>query len=583
MNSDQSDSNKPKTIEALVPMVDLFAMLAIMFMIYSTDEITYAKQESQAEIQKLTEQVEEVAEEQAKVDRRKELAQQAEKTLEQLKAEQAQAAQALIQQFTSMVAAQQSQAAAEYQNLVAKIELEHDEALEQEATSLQEQTQAELEKKKNEVEAELAKKQLELEEEKEKEIVVAKLQFENELSSKVSELTAEKEEAVSSAEKIVEETKRALAETDQQLQALATQKELELAQQKQEMAKVEQTLKEQAASQAAKLQEEKERALAEAEAEAEQERQRNEAEKKRALAKAEQERERLEAEKASAVAEAEADAEKERQRLAAEKNQAIAEAEAKAEQMRQSLEAEKKSALAKAEKERKKLEAEKAQALAKADEAEKLASETEQYLTRVVDELNPFLKAEDAKQEIVKRLKENFKDIDSKAVEIDEKTGKVRLHFEQTYFARGSHELSEDMKSFLRIMIPKYAKSIYENKHAAKHVDSLKISGMTSPIYRGKYIDLNSKSYETEKARRYNMKLSNKRAMAMYNFIFDEKEMKNFKYRDRLKADMGIAALGFQNAAPVKKHLVGKPADCKEYDCKHEQATVLQFHLYSEN
>ena len=553
-------------------MVDLFAVLAIMFMIYSTDEITYAKQESEAEIQKLTEQVEEVAEEQTRVDRRKQLAQQAEKTLEQLKAEQAQQAQELIAQFTTMVAAQQSQAASEYENLVAKIELEHDEALEQEETSLQEQSQADLAKKKEELETEIANKQLELEEKKKEELVVAKLQFENELSSKVSELTAEKqdalqelkrelEEKISSAETDLENTQKALSESDQQRKALSAQKKLELANQKKELAKVEQSLKEQAATQAAKLEAEKERALAEAQAKAEQERQKLEAEKNRALAKAEQKHEKL----------------------AAEKERALAEAQAKAEQEHQKLEAEKTRALAKAEKERKKLEAEKAQALAKADEAEKLASETEQYLTRVVDELNPYLKAEDAKQEIVKRLKENFKDFDSKAVEIDEKTGKVRLHFQETYFARGSHALSEDMKSFLRIMIPKYAKSIYENKHAAKHIDSLKISGMTSPVYQGKYVDINGRSPSTEKARRYNMKLSNKRALAMFNFIFDEAEMKNFKYRDRLKADMGIAALGFQNAKPVMKKLVGKPAACKQYDCKHEQATVLQFHMLSED
>jgi len=49
-----------------------------------------------------------------------------------------------------------------------------------------------------------------------------------------------------------------------------------------------------------------------------------------------------------------------------------------------------------------------------------------------------------------------------------------------------------------------------------------------------------------------------------------------------LKADMSIAALGFQNATPVKAELVGKPAKCIEYDCKQEQATILQFRLFSE-
>ena len=138
------------------------------------------------------------------------------------------------------------------------------------------------------------------------------------------------------------------------------------------------------------------------------------------------------------------------------------------------------------------------------------------------------------------------------------------------------------MKSFLRIMIPKYAKGIYGNKDAAVHVESLKISGMASPIYRGVYIDINDKSPETERARKYNMELSNQRAKALYDFIFDEDEMGDYEFRSRLEADMSIAALGFQNATPVKDELVGKPAKCIEYDCQQEQATVLEFRLFSE-
>jgi hypothetical protein len=78
------------------------------------------------------------------------------------------------------------------------------------------------------------------------------------------------------------------------------------------------------------------------------------------------------------------------------------------------------------------------------------------------------------------------------------------------------------------------------------------------------------------------MALSNERAKALYNFIFDENEMGDYEFRSKLKADMSIAALGFQHATPVKAELVGKPAKCIEYDCKQEQATILQFRLFSE-
>jgi len=77
------------------------------------------------------------------------------------------------------------------------------------------------------------------------------------------------------------------------------------------------------------------------------------------------------------------------------------------------------------------------------------------------------------------------------------------------------------------------------------------------------------------------MGLSNRRAEALYAFIFDAKEMGDYEFRSRLEGDMSIAALGFQNATPVQAELVGKPARCIEYDCQQEQATVLQFQVLS--
>jgi outer membrane protein OmpA-like peptidoglycan-associated protein len=204
-------------------------------------------------------------------------------------------------------------------------------------------------------------------------------------------------------------------------------------------------------------------------------------------------------------------------------------------------------------------------------------------------ELKPYLDAEQERKEaqkvreqIVDNLLENFKDSDEGDVDIDGKTGRVRINFQESYFVRGSAELSDSMKDLLRAMIPKYAKSIYENEGAAKEVESLKISGLTSPIFRGRYFDINDTSPEGEEAREYNLKLSNDRALAMYNFIFDSKEMGDYAYRAQLKADLGIEALGYRTATPVPAELVGQMATCIEYDCKKEQASILEFRLYSE-
>jgi len=304
-------------------------------------------------------------------------------------------------------------------------------------------------------------------------------------------------------------------------------------------------------------------------------------EKELALAKAEQER-------LDALAQQEAELERQRELQLAETEQAL---KAQAEREAAQLKKEKELALAKAEQERldalaqqgAALEKEKARALSEKEEAfaDKL-NQQKKLLAKVADELTPYVQALEAKKKIVEELNANFKDFDPSAVEIDKKTGKVKLHFEKSYFSRGSPKLSEDMKRFLRIVIPKYAKAIYGNKDAAEHVKSLKISGMTSPVYGGVYIDINDKSPATEKARKYNMALSTRRAKALYDFIFDEKQMGDFEFRSEMKADMSIEAVGFKHAEPVPAELVGKPAECIKYDCKQWRATVLQFQVYSE-
>jgi myosin heavy subunit len=462
----KSDTNKSKSIEALIPMIDLFAVLAIVFMIYSSDEIIASQEKSQETIEqiatdykKLQEEV--AAAEQARQDRREILAQNAVKSLEEIEAEREQKAKELVNQFTQMLAEQQSQAAVDYERLVAKFEVEHEQ---------------EVEKQKAEFEAEKQK----------------------EVETKVAQLEQQKEAEVSSAKKEFDQivaAKEAQLETTTQAIIAAEMERVK------DLTKQEEQLEQQSRMQVAKLEQKRTEALAE-------------------------QKQEMEAQQQTA-AQAAADSAKQQAQAAAEsaKQQATAEAE------------------------------------------QTLAQE---------------LAAQEAREQIVDNLLENFKDSDDRDVNIDQKTGKVRINFQESYFVRGSAELSDSMKDLLRVMIPKYAQSIYEVSSAAKQVESLKISGMTSPIFRGRYFDINDTTPEGEEAYEYNMKLSNDRALAMYNFIFDSDEMGEYEYRARLKADLGISALGYQNAAPVPSELVGQKATCLEYDCKKEQASIFEFRLYSE-
>ena len=561
---DRSDDDQPHYMQALVPMVDLFAVLAIVFMIYSNQEITVTKLNSDKMIKAIAAEVQEAKKklaaideaERARIARRQMLAEKASKSLEQIKEERERKARELMTQFKKMMAAQQDQAAMDYEETLARIESKFDQELKETANSLEKEKQAELEKTKAELEKGLESKKSVLEQQQEKRIKEVKEELENVISSTEKMLANTQDALVDSEQKRVEELARQKAELEKQKQL--------------EVARTQQALKEQAEREAAKLKKEKELALAKAEQE-----------RLDALSKAEKER-------LDALAKQKAELERQRQLEVAKKEQALKEqAVREAEKLRK----EKELALAEAAQkyqgdlaaQKSALENEKAKALSEKEKAfaDKLDSQ-KKLLAKVADELTPYVKALEAKKKIVEGLNENFKDFDPSAVEIDKKTGKVKLHFQKSYFVRGSHKLSKDMKNFLRIVIPKYAKAIYENKDAAEQVQSLKISGMTSPVYGGVYIDINDKSSATERARQYNMDLSTKRAKALYDFIFDKKQMGDFEFRNRLKADMSIEAVGFKHAEPVPQELVGKPAECIKYDCKQWRATVLQFQVFSD-
>jgi hypothetical protein len=148
----KSEPNKSKTIEALIPMVDLFAVLAIVFMIYSSDEIIASQEQSQEMIEqiaidykKLQEEV--AAAEQARQERREILAQNAVKSLEEIQSEREQKAKQLITEFTQMLAEQQNQAAVEYETLVAKFEVEHEQEVERQKAELEAEKQKDVETK----------------------------------------------------------------------------------------------------------------------------------------------------------------------------------------------------------------------------------------------------------------------------------------------------------------------------------------------------------------------------------------------------------------------------------------------------
>jgi len=107
---DQSDQKESQTIEALVPMVDLFAVLAIVFMIYATDEIAITEMTTANKIQEVEKETEERIQsvvDQYENDPQVVLAKEAEKTLQEVKEKRRKKAEELVLAFSAMLEAQQ--------------------------------------------------------------------------------------------------------------------------------------------------------------------------------------------------------------------------------------------------------------------------------------------------------------------------------------------------------------------------------------------------------------------------------------------------------------------------------------------
>ena len=100
MLSKQSSEAKSQTAEALVPLIDLFAVLALVFMLYSSQEIIEVKQESEEQIKEFVAQVEI---EKQEAEKKRQLAKESNLTLEAIKKRQEEQAKELMKKFASML------------------------------------------------------------------------------------------------------------------------------------------------------------------------------------------------------------------------------------------------------------------------------------------------------------------------------------------------------------------------------------------------------------------------------------------------------------------------------------------------
>lgn len=108
-------------------------------------------------------------------------------------------------------------------------------------------------------------------------------------------------------------------------------------------------------------------------------------------------------------------------------------------------------------------------------------------------------------------------------IKIDPKTGDVSIP-DAILFDKGSAELKPDGKAFLREFIPKYSAVIFSKPAFEESVTRVIVEGQTS----------------SQGSNQYNMDLSLKRALSVYNYIFSP----GFTFETKAKFQTKLMAAG---------------------------------------
>ena len=138
-------------------------------------------------------------------------------------------------------------------------------------------------------------------------------------------------------------------------------------------------------------------------------------------------------------------------------------------------------------------------------------------------------------QDLSKNIYDSVTDVfknSNTPIEVDQTTGKI-VFGENSLFDVDSDELKPEAKEILKVFIPKYVETIYENYK--QHISRIVITGHTDDV--GDYL--------------YNLDLSQRRALSVAKYIVGE-EIGDYKYKEDVK--QSIEAIGRSEAELIKNN-----------------------------
>jgi outer membrane protein OmpA-like peptidoglycan-associated protein len=165
--------------------------------------------------------------------------------------------------------------------------------------------------------------------------------------------------------------------------------------------------------------------------------------------------------------------------------------------------------------------------------------------------------------------------------DVNPNTGDVTISFGGDYFDSGSSALKPTMASVLQKFVPKYSESLFKDPKIASKITSVDIVGFASPTYQNKYIDPQSLDPEDQKAAKYNLDLSYKRARSIFDYMFDTKKI-NYKNQKQLLPLVKVTGRSFFTEGRTPSGAVpgmSQKEFCQKFDCKQSQKVIIKFNM----
>jgi outer membrane protein OmpA-like peptidoglycan-associated protein len=185
-----------------------------------------------------------------------------------------------------------------------------------------------------------------------------------------------------------------------------------------------------------------------------------------------------------------------------------------------------------------------------------------------------------ARMKLSKEIAKALKDAGVSA-DVNPNTGDVTIAFNGDYFDNGSSDLKPTMANVLQKFIPKYSESLFKDANIANKITSVDIVGFASPTYQNKYIDPQSLDPQDQKAAKYNLDLSYKRARSIFDYMFDTNKI-NYKNQKQLLPLVKVTGRSFFTEGRAPSGAIpgmSQKEFCRKFDCKQSQKVIIKFNM----